>query len=304
MDEAQPDIAAQVEPEQAALFSAEAEHRVSRLRLLAHAQHLARREAAVHRRLRPVADRDVARLDRRVGGRTAQRRHQLDEIAQRRAVQIDQRAVRVDAVLVEAAAEVGRLPDARAVALERRMAGVAAAIAGIGRISARRRVVRVEARAVAVPARGDRRPVEGRVAHRLVALGVTHADLERVEPAALIEVELPVLAQRELVRVIVLDMPLDERDPVIVRVGEPAGGVVYVGAGQQLDLRRAVLVHRILVIGHRAGRDQDVVVVGRGLDVLDVQVEVDVGVRIPADVARQVLGSFAMREVARLVLEI
>ena len=294
--EAQADIAANVEPADVHAVPAEAEHRIGGLGLLLDVHHLGREVAALDRGIGAVADRLPAH--RRIRGRAADALHQPGPIHQRGAVHIDQRRIVVDAAIVEAVAKSDRLPHARAIALEGRVTRVAARIGTAGG------VVDVETRAVAVPRSGDRAPVEGGIADRLAAIGIAHADLQRVEPAALVEIIGDIAAERSFLGVIMLHVRLDERHPVIVRVGEAASGIVDVRARQQLHLRGAVAVRAVLHVGHRADRDEDVVIGRVRPDVLHVEIDVQLLGRVPADVARQVLGSLAVIEVAGLVLEI
>src|SRR3546814_5637005 len=93
--------------------------------------------------------------------------------------------------------------------------GARAAAGGIG---SGRAVIDVESRPVAVPRRRDRRPVEGRIADILVAIGVADADLQRIDPVIAVEVIFGDSLEREFLGVIVLEMRLNEWHPVLVRV--------------------------------------------------------------------------------------
>ena len=64
------------------------------------------------------------------------------------------------------------------------------------------------------------------------------------------------------------------------------------------------MAHRILRVRHRAGGNDDIVVVGRGVDILHISVEMQLVGGVPLDVARQITRSLSVREVARLVLEV
>src|SRR3546814_2887455 len=77
--------------------------------------------------------------------------------------------------------------------------------AAAGGIGGGRAVIDVESRPVAVPRRRDRRPVEGRIADILVAIGVADADLQRIDPVIAVEVIFGVGLEREFLGVIVLD---------------------------------------------------------------------------------------------------
>ncbi len=233
---------------------------------------------------------------RRAGLGAAQRADVSIAIGERGAVQIDERTVVINAAVIEAA-ETGRFPNARSVALER-------ATGRAVRISRRRGVVGIEARTVAVPGRRHRRPVERRVPHFLLAVRIAHADLQRVEPAAFADVEFEVGASRGFLRVVVFPVILDERHVVVVRVGEAARGVVDVRARQQLDLRRAVRVGRVLHIRHGSRGDQDVVVVGLRLDALDIEGAANSVGDVPTQVHRDVSRAFGVPEVARFVRDI
>src|SRR3546814_15273325 len=76
-----------------------------------------------------------------------------------------------------------------------------------------------------VPRRRDRRPVERGIADILLAVRIADADLQRIDPVAALELVIDVGLQCEFLGVIILQMRLDERHPVIVRIGEAAVGV-------------------------------------------------------------------------------
>src|SRR3546814_18315749 len=81
--------------------------------------------------------------------------------------------------------------------------GARAAAGGIG---GGRAVIDVESRPVAVPRRRDRRPVEGRIAALLVAIGVADADLHRIDPVIAVAVIFGVGLERDVLGVLVLEL--------------------------------------------------------------------------------------------------
>ena len=121
---------------------------------------------------------------------------------------------------------------------------------GASRIGARRRIVGIEAGAVAAPIRGDRRPIERRIAHCLAPFGMANTGFQRIQPAALVDVEFQIRTKRRFDAAVVFFVPLNEGNPIVVRVRQPPGRVIDIGTGQQLDLRGSAAVHAVLVIGH------------------------------------------------------
>jgi hypothetical protein len=173
-----------------------------------------------------------------------------------------------------------------------------------GRIGSRRRVVDIEAGAIAVPARRDRRPIEGRIAHGLVSIRIANAGFQRMQPAALADVVFHIDGKRGFPAAVILVMSLYERDPVVVRIRQIPWRVIDVGTGQVLDLRDSVGALAVLIVSHRTRGHEDVVVGDPGIDVLGVEIGVEPRNDIPLDVCRDLLRALGVVEIPGFILEV
>ncbi len=267
-DVAYPDIAGKLQAAEFQSGPAELQQGVGGRRLLRHLIELGRQEAPD--RTRPVADRGplilahtqvlVAEKVRPPGGQGVH--VEEGELPRRRAE--------------EAAAEGPDVDEALRIALE----------------GARRRmIVDVPECALAgfqVPVVGDVAPVEGAVAHRLLPIGVAHADLQGIQPAG-VELILSIHAGGGFTARAVLNVVHHVVVAIVVGVAQTAWRLVDVGRVEQgHDRPRARRIQA--EVGEGILPDLDVVALDRRMHALHVEVDAKVVGRVPLQMDGPVLG--------------